>query len=644
VIVNEATWARDMEAAHRAFADRERALEGRMAELHASLTAMQDNAATNEATASSLASESAQESATLYGEISRSTERLEHVEAVQRALEGQLEAEQKAALQMQSAHAATHAALNARAEECSATASRLLLMLEDSAREREAIRASSENALTLEIGNAQLRESGLQDRLRDAQEALRRLQLESAQQALALGAATQAREAEIVAQLNDAHRAAIALRAEVAAMTETHVSDRHDLTSTHQQELAALRAVSAATEARLQSDLEVTRHDLRDTRDDSARQQETIAAAERDTVLLEARLRAAEEHVNAAQVQARAQLDRHAAQYARRVARLQQQRSDALAIARNSRRSRTTQAQLDALQLAAGQDRLELLQNRYQSLAQRQEQLIELLEAERAQRTALGERLQTTTLRASRSETLLWQAERPATHGLTGSLRQAITQHFDHEASPLVMPTRQRDLTMNATKPPQSTIESPDLSSLLALPGPMFVHATYLVLLGRAPDPESFLFFRARLQEGVSKLQILGEFADSEEAKARRFELPGLRTALQRHTARQSGWRHRLIAQLGLHDQQEAFERRMNRLEARIDEELLSLDASVDELRTRMVAVSLAPSRSSSEPSGERADVNRPVPALPSLGTARPLSGQTSPLERIAMEARITTT
>ena len=61
-----------------------------------------------------------------------------------------------------------------------------------------------------------------------------------------------------------------------------------------------------------------------------------------------------------------------------------------------------------------------------------------------------------------------------------------------------------------------------------------FIEATYWLLLKRAPDPEGVENYRARMQDGVIKEQILFEIFTSDECRGLGVELPGLRDTLQR--------------------------------------------------------------------------------------------------------------
>lgn len=66
------------------------------------------------------------------------------------------------------------------------------------------------------------------------------------------------------------------------------------------------------------------------------------------------------------------------------------------------------------------------------------------------------------------------------------------------------------------------------LSNFDACQGEAFVHAAYQALLRRAPDPDGFKYYRARLNQGIAKVQILGEILYSPEGKAAGAVVDGL--------------------------------------------------------------------------------------------------------------------
>jgi len=180
--------------------------------------------------------------------------------------------------------------------------------------------------------------------------------------------------------------------------------------------------------------------------------------------------------------------------------------------------------------------------------------------------------------RAYESDELLRDVESARSRTAAKSLRAAINQYFAEARAPNPSP-RARWLARLSEGPimsayPRSSTPAPKpahLEALLALPGAEFVDATYQVILGREADPEGRTFFRARLLEGIGKLQILREFAESPEARARGESFPGLAAALAREHNRMAGWRKTLLRWLGVTDHERTAELRMNQLEARAD-------------------------------------------------------------------------
>jgi O-antigen biosynthesis protein len=60
-----------------------------------------------------------------------------------------------------------------------------------------------------------------------------------------------------------------------------------------------------------------------------------------------------------------------------------------------------------------------------------------------------------------------------------------------------------------------------------------FIQSAYLMLLNRHPDPDGLKFYRNRLRDGVSKIQILGEIMESAEAASRAVGVLGWRAIVK---------------------------------------------------------------------------------------------------------------
>lgn len=81
------------------------------------------------------------------------------------------------------------------------------------------------------------------------------------------------------------------------------------------------------------------------------------------------------------------------------------------------------------------------------------------------------------------------------------------------------------------------TYDSPITSVplLLALQDRTFIHAAYVSVLGREPDPVGASYYLARLRSGTHKLQILKQLRRSAEGRAFVPAVAGLDRAIKRH-------------------------------------------------------------------------------------------------------------
>ena len=70
---------------------------------------------------------------------------------------------------------------------------------------------------------------------------------------------------------------------------------------------------------------------------------------------------------------------------------------------------------------------------------------------------------------------------------------------------------------------------------LLALHDRTFIHAAYVSVLGREPDPVGEVYYLARLRAGAPKLQILKQLRRSAEGRAFIPAVAGLDWAIKRH-------------------------------------------------------------------------------------------------------------
>jgi GT2 family glycosyltransferase len=73
------------------------------------------------------------------------------------------------------------------------------------------------------------------------------------------------------------------------------------------------------------------------------------------------------------------------------------------------------------------------------------------------------------------------------------------------------------------------------LDELMSWNAEDFIHSAYYTVVQRAPDAEGLSFYHARLQGGVSKLQVLVEIVDSPEGAENAVKMPGLREIVTLH-------------------------------------------------------------------------------------------------------------
>jgi hypothetical protein len=669
--INHDEWARGLEAANQAFAAREHALAKRIAEVSASLEVERQKQAAAARQAAKwqqahdhAVADSTQRLNQLTQQLAHSNAHIQTLELAHREASAQLSARTEASVQVEKLLQHAHSALAARTQEAEASTARLFSLVEDSARERDALRQSSAQALAnaqqfadeLRL-QAKAREDAFALAVQTTSESLEALRgelgrmraehQEALDRAMALA---QAQQDEARAEAQRAQSLLITLHQDELRLAKTELSRREEAFGI---ELAALQQAGQVTRAGLEQALNAAESQVEELRASllasqvAAEHQRHHHASELD--LLQARLRAADEHVNAAGIQARAKLALQASLFSAHAAALRTKRRRALILAKSARAADAAHTHEARLRLTTLQQSVRALREQLHEREQHAASLQESLAAAQFLQEALRGRVAQVTHRLTKSNELLSQAETLRKKQPLGSLNSLIATHLQEDARPLVMLYRHRQPprtlnTMTHTRPPQHLIDSPDLAALLSLPGPIFVHAVYLVMLGREPDPEGMAFFRARLLEGVSKLQILGEFGRSEEHIQRKLELPGLNAALHRERQAQLGWRRRLLRFLGVQAQHAGLERQLNRLEARVDEELQALELPVWTSTTSskplpvesgFVSESVAtePTSPPTAPAGTTPQPYR-KPRLPSI--------QPSPMELMAIQGRAT--
>src|SRR5476649_2681448 len=78
---------------------------------------------------------------------------------------------------------------------------------------------------------------------------------------------------------------------------------------------------------------------------------------------------------------------------------------------------------------------------------------------------------------------------------------------------------------------PDTYAPTPDVEAILGMHGSNFVQCAYRMIMVRNPEAAGLSFYLGRLLEGVPKLQILAEMADSREARELAIVRPGLARA-----------------------------------------------------------------------------------------------------------------
>lgn len=171
-----------------------------------------------------------------------------------------------------------------------------------------------------------------------------------------------------------------------------------------------------------------------------------------------------------------------------------------------------------------------------------------------------------------------------------------------------------------------------NLDQLMAQQGLAFVHAAYVAVMGRLPDPQGILYYGGRLRAGYAKLGLLDQLARSAEGRALRSRLPGLQRALARHRRGQAPLVGRVFRWLEGTEGNTPRERRERMLEQQVAQmsedtrlRFEALDETLSRLRDFVANVPLS-AASTSAPRPTSAAVS---PLLASLSPrARPLFTQ----------------
>jgi hypothetical protein len=362
--------------------------------------------------------------------------------------------------------------------------------------------------------------------------------------------------------------------------------------------------------------------------------------------LASTRAQVAELETRCAALLARHDASRAADASARAESRLQRRR--ALLLARASRVERARQRQAARQEASLLREELDTWRRQAAVLREESLKLRGALDTTQARAEAfhglageLGQRLDA-------AQGLLEETSRLGMLRLPKRLRERIVRHLRGAKPPglpraAIEPDSTPTATMNSSSLTATGAAPKDLAALMTLPGPEFVRASYRALLGREPDPAGLAFYRARLREGVGRLQIVCELAASPEAVNKGRVLPGLAETLAGQQSRQASLRGRIGRLIASAINVGEQVRQQNRLEARLDDELLRMDRAIAALGDRLTRIEHGNgARGSAAPAPSTATPAPVVPVfsgLPDRTRAQPRPVG-SPLERLDAATR----
>ncbi|MFJ1253067.1 glycoside hydrolase family 99-like domain-containing protein [Cupriavidus sp. CuC1] len=144
------------------------------------------------------------------------------------------------------------------------------------------------------------------------------------------------------------------------------------------------------------------------------------------------------------------------------------------------------------------------------------------------------------------------------------------------------------------------------LAELLYYHDERFIQGAYQAILGRAPDMEGMHYYLARIRSGIGKIEILSQLYNSEEGRARKPKIPGLRKAFVRHNRLRtpiigSLYRFAGFDQIGESDRRSlrAANNKLDVIEAQSRQRFLNIDIALGDIHREMRALS---ERLSAEP------------------------------------------
>jgi glycosyltransferase involved in cell wall biosynthesis len=121
-----------------------------------------------------------------------------------------------------------------------------------------------------------------------------------------------------------------------------------------------------------------------------------------------------------------------------------------------------------------------------------------------------------------------------------------------------------------------------DLEGILRLHGMEFLESAYLALLLRKPDATGIDCYLPRLREGMPKIQVLRELADSGEARRLDVELPGLKRAVLLYRLGKLPLAGRLLPHIFRSEGDTIFDFRLRSVEEALDADFRSEQARAE--------------------------------------------------------------
>jgi hypothetical protein len=382
------------------------------------------------------------------------------------------------------------------------------------------------------------------------------------------------------AQLGEAQAQTASLQESLAsaaaryqAFEEAHRQQTQAVQAGYEEQAQARQQAHAERESELQQQLQRAAEDL-------LHGQQAFAGREQE---LSAALQAMQEQAAAERAQAAAERERSAAE---RQAFEEAHRQQTQAVQAGYEEQAQARQQAHAERESELQQQLHisqvLLEQQRQDYAQ-QEQAVAQILSQRA--AALQHRLDIMSGLLTNTACLASWCSGPALYGRVVARLEPGLPDSPHGLSPLASPPHapEPDMTL-----PQPMTHLPSVTPKASAVHPFaldnFVLAADREVLGREPDSAGLAFYRARLREGVSKLQVLGEMAAPVEFEERSVALTGLEAALNRHFRRTTGWLGKLTTLIGKISSYGEIDRRFNRQEVRMQEETARVDIAIARL------------------------------------------------------------